>query len=667
MRLLFILLIFIGVSPLSARDTYNLNRGWQFYFASEQSADEARYINLPHSWSSDSEPQANYLKEIYAPEEWEHKRIFLKFGGVQRSAELFVNGRYAGGHRGGSTAFTIEVTRLLKIQSNNTIVVAVNNSPQSDILPTSTEHNIEGGIYRDVEILVTPRSAISPLYYGSDGVFVTTTEATDQLVRGDVRLLLSQIEADECDIELSISDMRGSEIFSTTTTYAPTPEVEACVTVPFEIAKRAKLWSPDSPNLYNFKVTLRSASQSNIEDIVTIRSGFRVVDASAKNSIKINGNPITIKGVALYHDHPSKGGVLTPKEYNQDMALVREMGATAIRSAVYPHDGYLYDLCDEQGVVSWIDFPLHRAPFLADIAYIPTERFHQNGYDQFREIIAQNYNHPSVIMWGLFSTLSLRGDDSLPYLNDIKDIAIEMDPTRPTVALSDQNGSHNSVPDLIVWRQNIGWDRGALNDINAWSTMLHSRWGYMASGVSYGESGNIEHQSKTDVKEIRRSGYGEWFPEGRQRDFHNAYYKALDRDTLFWGVWLNSMFDFKSSRLGSGKNYSGAVTFDREGRKDIFYLYKSLWNKNEKTLHIVNRRDNILSTPKTSIYVYASDDTAAVTLHVGETTYAMHKIAPSQFVAEGVAIDGHQEVIAKQSHGKVVITDSVEFIGLFAK
>lgn len=653
----------LAFMPAFARESYNLNRGWQFYLSTEQSADNAKYINLPHTWEPKDEVAANYLKEIYALEEWRGKRVFMRFGGVQRSAELFINGKYVGEHRGGATAFTFEITDFLTLQSNNTIIVAVNNAPQRDILPISTEHDIYGGIYRDVEIIVTPQSAISPLYYSSEGLFVTTHEASDQGVKGEVCVYVSQCQPQECVLEIAITDNSGAVVYSQEARYTPSQDGR-CV-VPFEISKQVKLWSPSTPTLYSVSAKLRPTDQSQEAgetDEVTVKTGFRTVKVS-DNLVLINDKPIAIKGVALYHDHPLVGGALTAKEYNSDMDMVREMGATAIHSAVQPHDRYLYDMCDREGIVAWIDLPFHRAPFLSDIAYIPSPRFHDNGREQLREIIAQNYNHPSVIMWGLFSTLSLRGDDFSQFLGELQQIASEMDPKRLTVALSDQDGSLNSVTDLIVWRQNIGWDRGSLSDIDTWREMLHSQWGYMSSAVSYGEGGDIEHQSKKDVAMIRRNGYAEWYPEGRQRDFHEEYAKSLNDDSKFWGVWLNTMFDYKASRRDEAENFSGAVDFSRQTKKDIFYLYKALWNKDQKTLHIVNSRDNTLADTKATFKVYASDDSSAPTLHVGDKEYTMTKVAPSQFVSENIEVNGRSIVFATQGQGKTLLTsEKVEFI-----
>ncbi len=650
-HLLFLVIALIGIFPSYARDIYNLNQEWRFFYASERSADEARVVNIPYTWSS-HESCANYVKSIYAPNEWRTQRIFVKFYGVQRVADVFVNGRHVGEHRGGATAFTFEITQHLKYGDNNNILVAVNSAAQNDVLPTSMEHDVESGIYRGVELIVTPRSAISPLYYGSDGFFVSTTETSESAAKGDVKVYVSQLTPSDCELKLTVSDQKGVAIFSNTVAYKYAQG--DYVSIPFEL-KRAKLWSPTSPELYNFTVELHSGESV---DRVEVVSGFRTIEATTSGSIKINDTPIPVKGVTLYHDHPAVGTALTPKEYESDMALIREMGATAIHSAIYPHDQYLYDLCDRQGVVAWVEMPFYRSSFWGDISYFPSSRFRENGREQLREIIAQNYNHPSVIMWGLFSTLAPRGDDFVPYLTELNEIALKMDHTRPTVAMSDQNGDHNQVPDIIVWRQNIGWDRGSLGDIRAWSSLIHNSWSHMASAVSYGEQGNIMHQEGLSPLQQRRSNGEGWFAEARAREFHEEYAKVLDSDSLFWGVWINNMFDFKSQRNISGENTSGVMSFDRGVRKDIFYLYKSLWNKQERTLHIVNRRDNILSSPYVTIRAYASDRNQPLTVEVAGQSYDMREVAPSQFIADSVFVCERCDVVVRQ--GK--LSDSVEFI-----
>ncbi len=641
-----IILSLLTLSSLHAREIYPLTDGWQFFYASQTSGDSATPINLPYTWSDGSESSANYTRSIYAPHSWQDKRIFIRFKGVQRLSNLFINGYYVGEHRGGATAFCFEITTQLKLGEYNRLLLSVNNAPQSDILPTSYEHDIDGGIYRDVELIVTPKRAISPVFWGSQGVFVKTTNLSDQRVDGVITTHLLPSNTNEIStLEAIITDTKGGiALRKTIDKIDPAKEV---IEIPFSF-KRPKLWSPQEPNLYNVEMILTTGDTS---DRVKVTTGLRSITYSPNGSLFINGNAVKVKGVTLYHD-----SLDVSSDIEGDLNTIEELGATALRSAIYPHQQELYAECDRRGILTWVDFPFSRSPFLSDIAYYPTTRFRENGVNQLQEIIYQNYNHPSIVMWGLFSMLSQRGDDIIDFLLEIKGIAKNIDPSRPMVAISNQNGDHNKVSELIVWRQNIGWDRGSLSDIGVWSSLLHSKWGYMSSAVSYGEDGDIDHQ--TSISRPKKNWQKAWFPEAQQREMHEEYAKVLDSDSLFWGIWINNLFDFKSSRSTLGENVSGLITRDRKRRKDVFYLYRSLWNKDQQTLHIAGRKDNLLYTPNLKLTIYSSCDTLPIHVNVGDQSYTARKVAPSRYIADSIFIGGEQKVYVKQGD----MRDSAKFI-----
>ncbi|MFI3278193.1 MAG: sugar-binding domain-containing protein [Rikenellaceae bacterium] len=641
-----LLLSLLTLCPLQARETYPLNQGWQLFYASQTSGDSASPINLPHTWSNRQESVANYTKSIYAPESWQDKRVFIRFGGVQRLSSLFINGYHVGEHRGGATAFCFEITKHLKLSEYNRILLNVNNAPQSDILPTSHEHDIDGGVYRDVELIVTPKQAISPIFWGSQGVFISTSNLSEQRADGVITAHLLLPQSDKLStIVAVIKDPKG--VVAARKVIEKIDHTKSVVEIPFSI-KRPQLWSTQSPNLYSVEVTLTTGEYS---DRVTITTGLRTITYTPSGALSINGNATPIKGVTLYHD-----SLDVSSDVEGDLDILTELGATALRSAIYPHAREMYAECDRRGVVAWVDLPLARSPFLSDIAYYPTRRFRENGVDQLQEIIYQNYNHPSIIMWGLFSMLSQRGDDIIDYLLELKNITKGIDPSRPMVAISNQNGDHNKISELIVWRQDIGWDRGSLSDVGVWSSLLHSKWGYMSSAVCYGENGDIDHQPS--IVRPKAGNKEEWFPEARQRQMHEEYAKILDSDSLFWGVWLNALFDFKSSRSAIGENVSGVMTRSRERRKDIFYLYKSLWNREQKTLHIAGSHDNLLLTPNLNLTIYSSCDTTPISVTMADQRYEARRVAPSRFVADSIFIGGRETVYVTQGD----MRDSAEFI-----
>ena len=639
-RYIATLLLLAACASVQAREVFPLNEGWRFFFKSENSSDNARHVTLPHTWNTDTgacgyflETTANYQNDMYVPAEWASKRLFVKFYGVQNVADLFVNGYHVGAHRGGSTAFTFEITDKIRFGEDNALLVVVSNNSRDDVLPASTDMNLYGGIYREAELILTGKTAVSPLHLGSEGVLVRQNSVTSALVEGEAEIYLTSAGESTCMLTLDITAPDGRKVF---TKRQKTRLDGRPVVIPFSIAD-PQLWSPSSPALY--RVTA-SIGEETVTDSVTVRTGFRNIQVTTAGGLTINGERIPVHGVTLYHDNAISGGAVLVRDYDADLQQIRDLGANALRSAVMPHAQYLYDRCDEQGLLVWVDSPLHRSSFLGDVAYFATPQFEQNGIQQLQEIIAQNYNHPSVVMWGIFSRLWMRGDDVTPYLRRLNDTAHAMDRSRPTVACSDQNGGLNFITDLIVWRQDVGWRKGSTDDVAVWRNQLQKNWSNLRSGVCYGGSGFIGHKSYTAQTAPRSN----WMPEERQTRFHEEYVKNLQNDSLFWGTWINNMFDYGSARRPYGINGEGLVTIDRRERKDAYYLYRALWNERKPTLHIVDKRRSLRDRNRQAFSVYSS--VGAPTLFVGADTVAMTQYAACQYRSDSVEIQGIVQVKA---------------------
>ena len=639
-RYIATLLLLAACASVQAREVFPLNEGWRFFFKSENSSDNARHVTLPHTWNTDTgacgyflETTANYQNDMYVPAEWASKRLFVKFYGVQNVADLFVNGYHVGAHRGGSTAFTFEITDKIRFGEDNALLVVVSNNSRDDVLPASTDMNLYGGIYREAELILTGKTAVSPLHLGSEGVLVRQNSVTSALVEGEAEIYLTSAGESTCMLTLDITAPDGRKVF---TKRQKTRLDGRPVVIPFSIAD-PQLWSPSSPALY--RVTA-SIGEETVTDSVTVRTGFRNIQVTTAEGLTINGERTPVRGVTLYHDNAISGGAVLAQDYDADLQQIRDLGANALRSAVMPHAQYLYDRCDEQGLLVWVDSPLHRSSFLGDVAYFATPQFEQNGIQQLQEIIAQNYNHPSVVMWGIFSRLWMRGDDVTPYLRRLNDTAHAMDRSRPTVACSDQNGGLNFITDLIVWRQDVGWRKGSTDDVAVWRNQLQKTWSNLRSGVCYGGSGFIGHKSYTAQTAPRSN----WMPEERQTRFHEEYVKNLQNDSLFWGTWINNMFDYGSARRPYGINGEGLVTIDRRERKDAYYLYRALWNERKPTLHIVDKRRSLRDRNRQAFSVYSS--VGAPTLFVGADTVAMTQYAACQYRSDSVEIQGIVQVKA---------------------
>ena len=655
--MLFALLLCAAVAA-QGREVYPLNDGWRFFFRTENDSGNARIVSLPHSWNTDPmagrnfiETTGNYLNEIYVPTSWADKRLFVKCYGAQSVADLFVNGASAGEHRGGGTAFVMEITDRVRFGENNTLQFVVSNAIRTDVLPVSTDMNLYGGLYRGVELIVTDRQAVSPLYYGSDGVLVFAEEVSDIEVKGhiDVHLLTDPKTGHEADLELEIRSADNKTVYTRTQRLngRSLPEV---VQVPFAF-RYPRLWSPEQPNRYRVVVRLKGAT---CDDTVEVLTGFRKLSIDSETGwLALNGKPQRLRGVVLYHDN-AEGGVIKAEQYDNDLAIVQDMGATAVRSAVMPHAQHFYNRCDERGLLVWIDMPLHRAPYLGEMAFFSTPLFEQNALDQLHETIAQNQNHPSVILWGLFSRLIASHDETmLAFLKQYNQTAHRLDPTRKTVACSDQDGEINFITDLIVWRQTVGWQHGVADDLTMWRDQLATDWSHLHSAISYGGEGflGITQRRMYTTREQ------ELLSEDRQARFHEEYTRQLATDSLFWGTWVENLFEYGAARRPYALDGHGLISLNRQEKKDAFHLYRALWNPAHPTLRLTGRRQRFKLDEQQHFTIYSS--VGRPTLYVGEEgdTVALHSYAPCQYRSDTVFLQGvvPVRVSANGANDKMVI------------
>ncbi len=634
--ILYILLTVSAVSSGYAREIYSLNSGWKFFYAEENSSDNAREISLPHTWNLDAfvgngtylQTSANYQRTLFVPSEWKGKRLFLRFHGVQSVADVFINGRHIGDHHGGYTAFTFEITDKVSYGYNNALLVAVSNALRNDVMPTSIEENRYGGIYRDVELLVTEKTTVSPLYYGTDGIMVHQIDVSKERVSGrvDVALLGKKDSSHNVTVDFLAPD--GYVSLSKT---VKAKIDDNLLSVPFTI-ENAELWSLGSPRLYTVRVTIDDES-------VEVKTGFRKIEVTSEKKFTINGRRVRVRGVLLGHDRMPKGNAVSKSEINSDLALIREMGANAVRSVAGPHAQHLYNECDRLGMVAWVDFPFARAPFLSDIPYYSTPRFEMNGVQQLHEIVLQNINHPSVAMWGVFSMLRGNSKQQMDYIRKLNSTAKKLDATRPTVAMSNQDGDINFITDLIVWQQAVGWENGEITDLDLWQGALRTSWNHLRQAVCYGESSNGMRFSTATAVGCNNSVAA----KARQQRFHEGYSHLVDED-LFWGVWLNSMFDMGSARYVRGVRNSGVVAGDHKSRKNLFYLYKSQWNRRQPTLHITDKERDIRSEESQVLTIYSSLGRPVLTIN-GDTV-ACENVARTIYRTDTLKLKGTNTVKA---------------------
>ncbi len=640
------------------REIYELNDGWQLFSTEEFDSDASKYVSLPHTWNTEAAENAfdrttyNYVRSINVPEEWSDKRLFMRFGGAQSVATLFVNGRYVGEHHGGYTAFIFEITDYLSY-GENLLRVEVSNERRSDLLPASSDADLAGGLYRGVELMVTQRNIISPLRYATNGVFVEQQSVSRERVEGVVRVYLSMLDVITPTLNMRVVGPDGYEVCSRSlrvTKY----NAETGVVLPFEIVG-AELWSPFTPSLYRFEISLDG--EGGRYDDVTVETGLRKVAVNEYNKLTINDYVIDVHGAGLPHDRKGYGTACDESMFMEDYERMRDMGLNALRSLCGPHTAALYDSCDRDGMLVWIDMPFTRSPLsFVDVCYYPTEAFRDNGFEQLREIVAQNYNHPSVVMWGLFSLVWQRGDDVVPYVRELNELAHALDSSRLTVGCSNSDGEINFITDLIVLRQNVGWSKGQPDDVAIWCRQLASNetWSQLRYGVCYGEEGIRNHYTDR----LQRASRGErLLPERRQTYMHERYADIISQNDIFWGVWLETMFDYASSRRAYGVNHSGLVDYDHQEAKDAYYLYRSMWNSSSPTLRITGRTWRERRDTLQQIDLYSSEGEPL--LFVGLDTIPLRSINQVQWRADSVVVHGSTVIRALNESND--LRDSIKF------
>lgn len=609
-RYILVILTLIFSFEISAREVFSLNNGWRFFFGDAVSSDLARQVTLPHVWNADGDQSktiGNYMRSLDVPSEWQGRRVFIRFYGAASVADLSVNSRYVGTHRGAGTAFTFEITDYLRYGMPNSIRVQVDNAQRNDLLPLAQEENRYGGLHRAVELIVTDRVAISPLHYSTDGVFVTPEKISSESVTGKATIHLTTDRRDRtASVHLAIlSPDRDTVFIHEVRTKIDGKSDKATLNVPFTV-NAPQLWCEKAGEqpLYTFVTKLSAGS---ITDSVAVKTGFRSISIGDDHLLRINGHASRIRGVAMYSDRAGVGSALRPEHIAQDMELITEIGANMIHMVTHPAaSGYL-DECDRRGIGVWCDIPLVNSPFLADVPYTTSPALAESGREQLREIIAQNYNRPSVMMWGLFSKLAVPGDDPRPYIRELNSLAKNLDPSRPTVAVSNQDGNINFITDMIVWHQTLGWQTGDVQDVQVWKEQLREGWSNLRSGLTYSAGGSPQHQDSLTVRpRLDRN----WHPERWQTIFHESYMRSAGNDPLFWGIVAGNMFDFGSARQahidGSTINDHGLVSYDRSIRKDAFYVYKAAWNRHDPFVHVAEKRWSVRENPEQTIRAYSN-------------------------------------------------------------
>ena len=618
------------------RTEINLNAGWRFFSgddprASRPDFDDAGWpaVNLPHTWNAqDGEDGGNnyrrgagwYRRHVRVDPALAGRRLYLQFDGASLMADVWVNGRHLGRHVGGFARFRFDATGALRPGEDNVLAVRVDNG-RLGIPPTSADFTFFGGLYRSVSLLATDPVQVSVMDYGSPGVYITQKKVTPKTADLEVRAKLENHSEKACDIALrtAIIDAAGAVVCAAEKTCALGPQAATDATQPLTLA-HPHLWNGRAdPYLYTVRIEVWA--DGRLRDAVEQPLGVRFFHIDPDKGFFLNGRYLDLHGVNRHQDRIDKGWAISEADEAEDFALIRELGCTAIRVSHYQQADTWYGRCDQAGLVVWAEIP-----FVNEA--LDTPEFLDNAVQQLRELIRQNYNHPSIFFWSVGN--ETKGDAANRVLARLAAVAHEEDPTRLSTLASNHadDDPQNWHTDVVGFNRYLGWYKGRIADFAPEIDSIHARHPRSAFAISeYGAGASIYQHEENPPKPAPK---GPFHPEEYQAELHEAYWAALKARPFVWGKFVWCMFDFASDGRNEGdhpgRNDKGLVTYDRKTRKDAFYFYKANWS-DEPVLYITSRRFTPRTQAETEIKIYANAPEVEVSLNgvpLGRRTSSDH-------------------------------------------
>lgn len=546
-------------------------------------------IDLPHTWNNvDGQDGGNdyyrgtcvYYKKIkiYISK---NEAAYLEFNGVAMTAKVYFNGRELFTHKGGYSRFRVNVTEHLSVAGENDLVVYVDNGRNREIYPQRADFTFYGGIFRDVNLIITGKNHFALDYYGSNGVKITPS------VDGNVHV--------ECFFNQAIRDVLKVCIFDggkVVSEKEVTVNGDRC-SLDLRV-ENVRLWDGvEDPHLYTLVASIS-------DDEVSARFGFRSFAIDPERGFLLNGREYPLIGVSRHQDRFGVGSAITKEMHREDLEMIFEMGANTIRLAHYQHDQYVYDLCDEMGFLVW-----------AEIPYISEhmEEAVDNIFTQMTELIVQNYNHPSIYCWGLSNEITVVGGETEEIIDvhrKLNELCHRLDATRVTTIANlftlDTDSELNRIPDVRAYNLYFGWYVGDYSETGKWLDEFHRKYPSLGIGISeYGADANVQFQTSSPI----RGDYSESY----QALYHENMLKMRETRPYIWVMYVWNMFDFASdARDEGGKkgiNQKGLVSFDRKIKKDAFYIYKAYLSR-EPFVHISGRRYRKRNESRTEVKIYSN-------------------------------------------------------------
>ena len=623
------------------RRVINWNENWKFVKGEIDEKSLWEEIIIPHTWNAlDGQDGGNdyyqgiawYKKSFNIEETWNH--VYIRFGAVSKMAEVWCNDQYVGKHCGGFSAFTFDLTSFLQ-EGINEILVKANNSNELPIYPRQADFTFFGGMYRDVELICFDlKEHFDVTTYGTDALFITprTDGKVDVVTQVTGGFKLSAKIFDMAGVCVA----KGQQGIETNESQS---EVRMQLNVP-----KPHLWhGVEDAYLYLVQVTLQDENEHVLDEMV-VNIGFRDYVVTADRGFFLNGVSYPLRGVCRHQDRENMGWAITEKEHFEDMALIREIGANTIRLAHYQQAPFFYELCDRNGMVNWAEIP-----FIS--VYDERREADENLKSQMRELVLQNYNHPSICFWGIANEVGIGGESEPMYeiLRELNQLTKELDSTRLTVianvGMTKTSSPLFHITDLTSYNEYNGWYEGTKENHGPFCDERHGEIPDIPLAISeYGAESILSwHSEQPKVKD---------YTEEYQALVHEAAEQAFEERTYLWATWLWNMFDFAADARDEGgckgRNNKGLITFDRKVKKQAFYFYKACWSK-EPFVYLCGKRFIKHADENIDIKVYSNQNEVSLWVNgrfvgtcCGKTIFEFKEVALEQ---------GYNEVVVKTSDG----------------
>lgn len=633
------------------RNIINLNEGWQFI---QQDVGlpatlptDWQLINLPHTWNAVDGHDGNgeydrckcwYARSFTTPKQpLSGGRVYVEILAAGQQATVYVNNQKVIYHEGGYSTFRADVTDLCRDGEKNLLVIACSNDNKSSVYPQAADFTFYGGLYRGVNLISVPDTHFDLDYYGASGLKVTPKPCD---CGGAIFELESWVvNPDEnFTVLYTITDAKGNEV---ATACRPADKTMVTVYVP-----DAKKWEIDNPYLYTVTATLQRRNEAY--DEIFARVGVRSFSCDPDKGFIINGVETPLRGVSRHQDMLYKGNALTKEDHYKDAEIIKELGANTIRLAHYQHSQDFYDACDELGFIVWAEIP-----FISVMNKDPEA--HQNCISQMKELIAQNYNHPSICFWGISNEILIGGISNQLVENhkELNTLCKEMDPTRLTtiahVSMTPIESPMHGLTDVESYNHYFGWYGGKMEDNGPWFDNFHKIHPDICIGVSeYGCEGIITYHGPNPVCKD--------YSEEYQALYHEHLAKVLDERPWIWSSHVWNMFDFGCAARNeggvAGRNNKGLVTIDRKTKKDSYYIYQAYWSK-KPMIHLCGKRYAQRAGKTTEIRVYSNQPRVRLYLN---GKLLEEKCADKVFIFNVALKEGYNMILAVTGHIKDSMT-----------